>query len=453
MPTRNILSKVVVKRQLKPQQFLKFMTARQKKGLLRAAFSLRGKRVVHVSATPQGGGVAEIMKSLIPYLRSLGVQCDWYAISGNAGAKFFETTNKLHNALQGAPTRLTGTEWKEYGRVNRLIAAELERIDCDVLVINDPQPLMAGSEAHRTKHKIYMSHIDTSAAFGKAWRRVLPFIKTYHRVVFSNPGFVHGSLPPEKVRIFTPAIDPLSPKQAVVSRAAARAYLERRSAIPAKVPLIVQVSRFDIWKNPLGVIAALRLVQEAYPEAHLALVGFNEAKDNPIALKVYRDVAAVAHTSPHVSLFFDPRGKNTVEFTAMAQNGADVVVQNSIKEGFGLTVTEAMWKRQPVVGGPALGLRRQIRDGKNGFIAKTQEELARRIVYLLEHPKAKRRMGEAARATVARNFLMPRLVTDHLRLYRSCLGRGASGQRTQARPRRGRRSRERTGRARDTGRT
>lgn len=423
MLTKSILAKVVVKRQVRPRDFLKFMTARQRAGLLRAASYLRGKRVVHVSATPQGGGVAEIMKSLLPYLRSLGVQCDWYVITARAGARFFGITNKLHNALQGAPTRLTREEWSEYDRVNRLIAAEFERIDCDVLVVNDPQALASGSWAHRTKHKIYVSHIDTSAAFREAWRRVLPFIKTYHRIVFSNRQFVHGSLPPEKVMIFTPAIDPLSPKQAIVSRAAARAYLKRRDALPAQGPLVVQVSRFDMWKNPLGVIAAFRLVEEAYPDAHLVLVGFNEAEDNPIALKVYRDVAAVASRSRHVSLFFDPRGKNTVEFTAMAQNGADVVVQNSIKEGFGLTVTEAMWKGQPVVGGSALGLRRQIRDGKNGFIVKTQEELARRIVYLLEHPKAKRKMGEAARRTVARNFLMPRLVTDHLRLYRSCLGR------------------------------
>lgn len=397
------------------------MTARQKAALWKAAHAMHGKRVVHISATPQGGGIAEIMHSLIPYLRAVGVECDWYVINGNAGKKFFEITNKFHNALQGAPTRISAAEWKEYERVNKAVAEELEKIDCDVLVVNDPQPLAAGAAAKRNKHNIYISHIDTSSAFGKAWRKALPLMQTYHRIVFSNRDFVHGGLPKEKVKVFTPAIDPLAPKQAVVSRAEARLYLKRRGRIPAEGPLVVQVSRFDIWKNPIGVIEAFHFAEEAHPDAKLALVGFNEARDNPAALKVYQAAAAVAKKSPHIFLFFDTRGRNVTEFTAMAQNAADVVVQNSVKEGFGLTATEAMWKRQPVVAGPAIGLRVQIKDGRNGFIVKTSGELAQKIIYLLAHPRVKRRMGEAARNSVARKFLFPRLVTDHLRLYRSCL--------------------------------
>ena len=171
----------------------------------------------------------------------------------------------------------------------------------------------------------------------------------------------------------------------------------------------------------MGIIQAFRIVQNTYPNAQLVLVGFNTAKDNPAAKIVYKDIAAVAGKSRDIFLFFNPKGKNVLEFTVMAQNGADIIVQNSIKEGFGLVVTEAMWKRQAVIGGPALGIRKQIRNGKNGFIVKSPEEMAQKIIFLLSHPVERKRMGNAARKTVFGSFLFPRLVLDHLKLYQSCL--------------------------------
>lgn len=416
-----IIKKVLIKRQVKPRDFLKFVTARAKAKLLRAAAAMRGKRVVHVSATAVGGGVAEILKGLIPYLRSLGVESDWYTINPQVGKKFFAITNKLHNSLQGSPVKLTKQEWAKYEKINRLIAADLDRIDCDVLVINDPQPLSAGVFSYLNKHKIYISHIDTSSAFEPVWRKILPLINDYHRIVFSNHGFVHGAISKNKVKIFTPAIDPLVTKQMLVSKTAARRYLKRYGGVPINRPLIAQVSRFDIWKNPLGVIEAFRLVQNTYPKALLALAGFHEAKDNPAAIGVYSDIKALSEKAPDIFLFFNPHGKKISEFTAMVQNGADVIVQNSIKEGFGLVVAEAMWKRQPVIGGSAHGLRVQIQNGKNGFIVKTPRELAEKITYLLDHPAKKKLMGKAARKTVLHKFLLHRLATDHLKLYLSCL--------------------------------
>lgn len=389
--------------------------------MLRQAALLRGKRVVHINATAVGGGVAEILKSLIPYLRSLGIESDWYALNQNIGKNFFAITNKIHNALQGAPVKITGQEWVEYNRISKLIAAELDKIDCDILAVNDPQPLFAGYYSHIGKHKIYFSHIDTSAVFKLVWKRLLPYIASFHKIVFSNYDFVNGDLPRHKIKIFTPAIDPLSPKQKIIRKKDARLYLKRSGGIPAEHPLIAQISRFDVWKNPLGVIQAFRILQNSYPEARLALVGFNDTKDNPAAATVYKDIAAVAGKSREIFLFFDPKGKNASEFTTMAQNGADIIVQNSAKEGFGLVVAEAMWKRQAVIGGPASGIQKQIQNGKNGFIVRTPEELAQKIVFLLSRPEKRKLLGESARRTVLEKFLFPRLVFDHLKLYRSCL--------------------------------
>jgi len=421
MSSRTFLKKVIFQEQINPADFLKFLSSRKKKELLNQTSHLQGKRVVHINATTAGGGVAEILKSLIPYLRALGIESDWYAIDPKVGANFFVITNKIHDALQGAPVEITDREWIEYEETNKLIAVELDKIDCDILAINDPQPLLAGCYSRCSKHKIYFSHIDTSAVFKPVWEKLLPSIISYHRIVFSNINFVNGSLPRYKIKIFTPAIDPLAPKQKIVSKKKARQYLKNHGGIPLGASLIAQISRFDVWKNPLGVIQAFRMVQKSYPKARLALVGFNEAKDNPSAVVVYKDIAARVGKSREIFLFFDPKNKNISEFTTMAQNGADIIVNNSVKEGFGLVVAEAMWKQKPVIGGPASGIRKQICDGKNGFIVKSAEELAQRIIFLLKNPKKRNELGKAARKTVFKNFLFPRLVSDHLKLYRSCL--------------------------------
>ncbi|MBI2626695.1 MAG: glycosyltransferase [Parcubacteria group bacterium] len=417
----SVLQKVIIKGKIKPEEFLKFVLPKQKKALLDVAEKIRGKRVVHINAAAIGGGVAEILQSLIPYLRSLGIESDWYVINPLVGKDFFEITNKFHNSLQGANIRITSKEWGKYKEINEKIAKELEGIDCDVLVINDPQPLLAGKLAHSKKHKVYISHIDTSTAHDALWGRVYPLIQGYHRIIFSNKNFVHGSLSKRKVRVFTPAIDPLAPKQKLINYGKARRYLKKFGGIPAGVPLVVQVSRFDMWKNPIEVIGAFRIIQSMHPGAHLALVGFNEAKDNPAAVVVYKDVRALAHKDPSIHLYFEVGKKNVPEFTNMVQNGADIIVQNSIKEGFGLVVSEAMWKSKPVVGGPAFGIRKQIVDGHNGFIVTTPQELANKILLLLNNEKRRNRMGKAAREVVIKKFLFPRLVFDHLRVYLACL--------------------------------
>ncbi len=418
---KNFIKKVLIKKRILPKDFLKFMTVAQKKELLQSASYLRGKKIVHINATAKGGGVDEILRSLIPYLRSLGIKSDWYVINPEVSKNFFKITNKIHNALQGAQIRINDKEWAEYERVNKSIAGELDKIDYDVLVINDPQPLLVGCYSRLNKNKIYFSHVDTSSVFKPVWKKLFPYIKSYHQIVFSNSDFINADLPQNKIKIFTPAIDPLSLKQKIVSKKQARLYLKKYGGIPTNCPLIVQVSRFDVWKNPFGVIQAFRLLQNSYPKACLALVGFNEAKDNPISAVVYKEVSEIVGKSSNIFLFFYPEDKNVPEFTSMAQNAADVVVQNSIKESFGMVVAEAMWKRKPVIGGPASGIRRQIKNGKNGFIVENSEELAQKIIFFLSYPEKRKLFGESGKKTVLKNFLFPRLVSDHLKLYRSCL--------------------------------
>jgi len=416
-----MLKKIRIPKKIKAKDFLKFASANQKKQFNSLSKFFQGKKIVHVNATAIGGGVAEILQSFIPYSRALGIKNDWYVIDAKkVNKKFFSFTNKLHNAIQGMSINFSAEDWKNYEEVNKKIAKELKNINYDVLVIHDPQPLFSINFLKDKKPKIYVNHIDTSAPFKPVWKKILPVVKKYDRLIFSNKDFINGSLPKNKIKIFSPAIDPLVLKQKIVSKNKARAYL-KKYGIPEKGHLIVQVSRFDVWKNPMGVINAFRILQKSYPKANLALVGFNEAKDNPEAEGIYQDIARAAKTLPNVFLFFHPGKINISEFTMMAQNSADIIVQNSIKEGFGLVVTEAMWKEKAIVGGPASGIRRQVVHNKNGFITENPEELVKCIITLLEHPEKRKRMGKLAKASVTKNFLLPRLLLDHLKLYKSVL--------------------------------
>ena len=416
-----MLQKVRTQKKGAAKDFLKFLNADDRKELLRLAGELKGKRVLHVNATPIGGGVAEILQSFIPYLNALGIKSEWYAInSQQVDPAFFVFTKKLHNALQGAPVKFTPKDWKGYEEVNKKIASALSKLKYDILVIHDPQPLAAISFLEDNKPKILFIHIDTSSSFGPVWGKIAPLVAQYDKIVFSNKDFVHTSLRSPKLHIFPPAIDPLAVKQNIVPRNKARQYLAKFGITP-KGPLIVQVSRFDMWKNPLGVVEAFRMIEKKYPKAHLAFVGLREAKDDPEGAIVYEQVKDAVGGDSAISLFFDPKKiggiEHIAEFTMMVQNAADIIIQNSTREGFGLVVTEAMWKGKAVIGGPASGVRRQITNGENGYIAKNAQELASRMDYLLVHPKERVRIGKAAKESVRKNFLLPRLVLDHLKIY------------------------------------
>lgn len=416
-----MLKKVVLQSTIQQQDFLRFLDSTQQQELAEALEKLKGKKVVHVNSTVHGGGVAELLKALVPYLRSLGIDAEWYAIDPEeAGNSFFDFTNRLHNALQGSIRRFSKEDWDRYEKINKEIARDVDKLEYDILVVHDPQPLGAVRFLRSRKPKACVIHIDTSSADPISWKQVLDLAKRYNRIIFSNEEFINKDLPKEKLRVFTPAIDPLASKQEIVPVERARAYLSD-FGIPTKGVLIVQVSRFDVWKNPFGLVEAFWLLEEKHSNIILALVGFQEARDNPEAEKVYNDIKGMAGKDSNIFLFFDPKkiggAEHIEEFTKMVQNAADIVVQNSTKEGFGLTVAEAMWKRKAVVGGPASGIRKQIQDGENGLIASNTSELAICVEDLVMHPENRQAIGEKARTSVERKFLMPRFVLDHLKVY------------------------------------
>jgi trehalose synthase len=386
--------------------------------LLALAEPLRGLRVLHLNATPYGGGVAEILRSEIPLLRNLGVRADWSIISGDDA--FFAVTKTLHNGLQGAPRTLDETERTEYLR-HATTNAQLLDTDYDVIVVHDPQPLAIPSIGGRGRAKwVWRCHIDTSAPNPETWAFLAPFVTAYDSAVFTLGNFVPPGFPLDRVAIVPPAIDPQSPKNLDLPSHLATRVLEW-IGVEVDRPLMVQVSRFDPWKDPLGVIAAYQLVKYQVPDTQLVLAG-SMALDDPEGWGVYRTIRAASHRDPDIHLFTNLTGVGNIEVNAL-QRCADVVIQKSIREGFGLVVSEALWKGTPVVAGHAGGIPLQLRDGAGGFLVESPEECAARVHELLVDAELRRALGASGREVVRERFLITRLVADELRLYASLVGR------------------------------
>lgn len=384
--------------------------------IIELAKQLKGLRITHINATSLGGGVAEILKVLVPLTRNVGVKARWRALP--PGEKFFKITKKIHNSLQGEEIILTDEEKKFYLSENKKIAHLMKDIKADIWVIHDPQPLPVISYDSKLHPSILRLHIDFSNPQKDTWDFLLPHIEKYDKVVFSIEDFVHGDIPKEKIAIFPPAIDPLSPKNIPLSLGSARSIIQNFE-INIDKPLIVQVSRFDIWKDPLGVIQAYYLAKKEIPDLQLALVGLILAQDDPEAMEIFEKVKKHAKGDPDIFLFSDIKKlniENDVLVNAF-QVASDVILQKSIKEGFGLTVAEAMWKEKPVVGGNAGGIKLQIENAKNGFLVNSPGEAAERIIQLIKNPDLAKKIGGQARETVRKNFLIPRLLRDYLRLF------------------------------------
>ena len=405
-----------------PKEFTKYLRVEDKKKLISLAKKLKGKKIIHLNATAEGGGVAEILKSLIPYLLSLGVQAEWYALDATKIPKrFFVLTDKIRYASQGMKVAISKKDWDFYEKLSKSFADKFRGIYYDILVVHDWQPIFIVNCLESRKPKLLFYHADTSAPYGPVWKEMVNIMKKYKYILFNNKDFVDKKLPGEKVKIFHGAIDPLLLKQKIVSKKKAREYLQPFGISP-DAPLIVQVSRFDVWKNPLGLVEAFKILQKKYPKAQLVLAGIEEATDNPVAEELFKEVEAAVRRASNILLFFRKgKIKSIEEFTMMLQNAADIIVQNSIKEGFGLTVSEAMWKEKPVVGGAASGIKLQIQNGENGLIAKNSRELASHLDFLLSHLKQGKIMGKKAKETVRRKFLTSRLVYDHLKVYQDAL--------------------------------
>lgn len=377
------------------------------------ADSLQGLRALHVSATAFGGGVAEILYTLVPLMRDVGIEAEWQVMLGRE--EFYNVTKRLHNALQGNPDSLSEEEWEIFDRYNVLNGGELGD-DWDVIVVHDPQP--AGIRRHvsaRAASWIWRCHLDLSAPNPDAIERIVPLVREYDAAVFHLEDYVpEGIRGADQVHICPPAIDPLSPKNMALSPEDA-AFVCDQFGIDVDRPLMCQVSRFDPWKDPIGVIDAYRRVSEELPEVQLALVG-SMATDDPEGWEFFNSTMAYADGDPDIHILNNLNNVGAIEVNAF-QSQADVMVQKSIREGFGLTVTEALWKARPFVGSDVGGIPLQVHDGETGFLVRSPEECADRSLRILRDPALGKRLGRSGKEHVRRSFLTPRLLRDWLRIF------------------------------------
>ena len=379
--------------------------------LLKAADALRGARVAHINATAYGGGVSELLRSVVPLYNDLGITTDWKVIRGDDA--FFKVTKKMHNALQGARTELSHTEKGVYLDSAEMNAKAFEE-HYDFVVIHDPQPAaMLSFRGKVASRWVWRCHIDTRDPDPGVWGFLRGFLEGYDAAVFTMREFVPADMPIADVEIIPPAIDPLSPKNLPLPEHLARQILAW-VGMDFDRPIVTQVSRFDPWKDPLGVIDAYRLARERVPSLELVLAG-SMALDDPEGWSIYERVRAESAKDPLIHIFSNLSGVSNVEINAFQQI-SDVIVQKSTREGFGLVVSEAMWKGTPVVAGRAGGIPLQMADGAGGILVDDVASCADAIVRLMQNAEEARALGEAGRERVRRRFLLPRLILDFMHL-------------------------------------
>jgi trehalose synthase len=374
---------------------------------------LKGKRVLHVSATAFGGGVSEILYTMVPLMRDVGLDAHWHVIFGKE--EFFEATKLLHNSLQGAEETLSDEQWKVFDEINQVNAEGLQG-EWDVIIVHDPQPIgLRRGAREKGKHWIWRCHIDLSTPNPAPIERLLPMIEEYDASVWHMDQYVPADMGRhrEAVNIIPPAIDPLSPKNMAFSPEDA-AFVCRQFGIDVDRPLITQVSRFDPWKDPIGVIDAYRQVTEKVPEAQLAMVG-SMATDDPEGMEYFQKTFEYAGGDDDIKILSNLNNVGAIEVNAF-QSQSDICLQKSIREGFGLTVTEALWKGRPTVAGNVGGIPLQIENGVSGYLVNSPQECAERCLEILEDPELGKKLGREGKEHARRQFLTPRLLRDWLQL-------------------------------------
>lgn len=372
---------------------------------------LEGARVVHLSATAFGGGVAEILYTLIPLMNDVGLETEWQVIYGRE--EFFNATKLMHNALQGNPQDLAPDEWDVWERYNEMNSRELAG-GMDVCLVHDPQPAaLFKLVPEKSKGWVWRCHIDVSTPNPDTIGRLLPWIADYPEALFHMPSYVpegmHG-----RVHIVPPAIDPLAPKNMALSPEDA-SYVCQQFGIDVDRPLICQVSRFDPWKDPLGVIDAYRLVKEEIGDVQLALVG-SMASDDPEGWDYFNATIAHADGDPDIHILNNFNNVGAIEVNAF-QSHADVLIQKSTREGFGLTVSEAIWKGRPFIGGNVGGIPLQVENGVSGYLVDDVETCAARSVDILRDPALGKALGRRGKEHVRKHFLTPRYLRDYLKIF------------------------------------
>jgi trehalose synthase len=377
---------------------------------------LAGKRVLHLSATAFGGGVAEILYSLIPLMRDVGFETEWRVIFGQDD--FFDVTKAIHNGLQGDPTGITEEQKEIFREYNRQNAEALDG-EFDYVIVHDPQPAgIAEVRRDAAPHWIWRCHIDLSEPNAQVLEFLAGMLGHYDATVFHRRQYVPPTGLPAAY-IWPPAIDPLAPKNMALSPEDA-AYIVDQFGIDVSRPLVTQVSRFDPWKDPLGVIEAWRGLREWHDDVQLALVG-SMAHDDPEGWDYYSRTVAAADGHPDIYILSNLNNVGSIEVNAFQVHSA-AVVQKSVREGFGLTVTEALWKSRPVVAGRVGGIVDQIEDGETGFLVDDVSGCTAALDKILRDPEAARAMALRGKEHVRRHFLTPRLLRDWLALFNRMAG-------------------------------
>lgn len=387
----------------------------------RLAAPLAGARVLHLNATSFGGGIAEILATLVPLMNDVGLVADWQVIHGTDD--FYQVTKAMHNSLQGMYVEWTPQMREIWLRQNRINAGLFDE-NYDFVIVHDPQP--AALLAHLREHDparaggkwIWRCHIDTTEAQVETWDLLKPFLRTYDAAIFTAPEYAKQDLEGPKILTVPPAIDPLSPKN--VELPLETCYdIQERYGINHRRPFIAQISRFDPWKDPLGVIEVYRLVKQDVPDLQLVLVA-SMAHDDPEGWAWYERTVRRAGEDFDIHILSNLNGVGNVEVNAFQR--AQVVIQKSVREGFGLVVSEALWKGRPVVAGNVGGIPLQVIEGKTGYLVSTTEECATRVSALLRDPELADRMGNAGREFVREHFLTTRYLRDYLRIFLSLGG-------------------------------
>ncbi|MGA2720933.1 MAG: glycosyltransferase [Bryobacteraceae bacterium] len=364
-----------------------------------------GRSMQHINSTAVGGGVAEILTRLVPLLKELGLEASWDVIKGDQA--FFGVTKAFHNALHGKPEAMTAGMFEIF-RANTEMNLRDVNFTGDVIFVHDPQPaglILRKKEIGR--HWVWRCHIDVSAPQPDVWEFLRPYIEQYDAAIFSMPDFAQR-LPIPQFRV-APSIDPLSDKNKPLDRSYVDSVLDKYHIDPGR-PVLTQISRFDRFKDPLGVIAAYRLAKKRH-KCQLVLAG-GGAPDDPEGEEVLREVREAAADDPDIHVLLLPPFSD-LEINALVR-GSTVVLQKSVREGFGLTVSEALWKKKPVIGGAVGGIKLQVIDGVTGFLVHSPEGAGNRIVQLLADRRLREKLGENGHQHVKQNFLLTRHVTDYL---------------------------------------
>ena len=392
------------------------------KRLKELAAPLQNKRVLHLNAAAYGGGVAELLKTHVAVMQSLGMQVDWYVM--RARPEFYDITKLFHNTLQGHPGTITEDQKDIYLETVKKNARSIVE-SYDYVIVHDPQPVAILDYITAPTGKwIWRCHIDTSEPNLDMWNFIYPYVQNYDAVIFTLEEFVKQDADFKNLTFIPPSIDPLSPKNSEMAEEEVNKIMCSYN-VDIDRPLMVQVSRFDPWKDPLGIIDIYRnikygQVQKGIKGLQLVLVG-SMAQDDPEGWIIYDRVMRRAGEDFDLNVYTNFHNVGDVGVKAF-QYAADVVLQKSLKEGFGLTVTEALWKGKPVIGGRAGGIKIQIQDGIDGFLVSNIQEATEKTLYLLQNPDIAKKMGNAGKQIVKEKFLTTREIEDYLILFNKLSG-------------------------------